>query len=106
MTVAYRYHPSDLSNLDDQAHVLVVMKGAFERVFERCETILFGQKSVKITADHRKDIMSHYEKLAAQGLRVLTLCGKKMSVEDEETVQHVERDDLERNMAFLGLAGI
>lgn len=106
MTIAYRYHPAEDSRLTDGPHVLVLMKGAFERVFERCENIMFGDKSVKITEEHKKNIMKHYEALAGQGLRVLTLCGRKAPVSEEESILNMERDNLERGMSFLGLAGI
>lgn len=107
MTVAYTYHAAqDAKEGAEEPHVLVVMKGAFERVFERCSEIIFGDVTAKITEQHKKEIMHHYDALAGQGLRVLTLCGKKMPMNSRGEIAEMDRDDLERDMAFLGLAGI
>ena len=73
MTVAYTYHPHPEADHADEPHCLVVMKGAFERVFERCETIGFGDENCKIQGEMKDQIQKQYDALAAQGLRVLTL---------------------------------
>ena len=106
MTVAYTYHPHPEADHADEPHCLVVMKGAFERVFERCETIGFGDENCKIQGEMKDQIQKQYDALAAQGLRVLTLCGKKMPKDQGEAIKDMPRDDLERDMCFLGLAGI
>lgn len=106
MTVAYTYHPAAEAQEGDDAHVFIVMKGAFERVFERCTTILLGSTNEPINEAHKNSILKQYEGLAAQGLRVLTLCGKRAELSEREAIVNTERDVLEQNMCFLGLAGI
>ncbi|EPQ29969.1 uncharacterized protein PFL1_02641 [Pseudozyma flocculosa PF-1] len=112
MSMAYVCRPRASSS--DEEHVLVVMKGAFERVFDRCTDILLddgaaaaGQSTTRpITADDAAEIQAHYDRLASDGLRVLTLCAKRLPVGEAERVRELPRDELETGMAFLGLAGI
>lgn len=106
MTCAYTYHPHPDSQRNEEPHCLVLMKGAFERVFERCNSIFFGDNNTKISGDMKADIMKQYETLASQGLRVLTLVGKKMPKGAADEIKNMERDALEQDMCFLGLAGI
>lgn len=106
MSVAYRYYPAEHADPSDEPHTLVVMKGAFERVFTQCTKILMGDASRDLTEEDKTDIQAQYDKLASQGLRVLTLCGKKDSPEKGEEFRQMERDQLEQGMCFYGLAGI
>lgn len=106
MTVAYTYHPHPEADNSDEPHCLVVTKGAFERVFERCTSIFYGKASRKIDGAMKDEIQKQYDTLAAQGLRVLTLCGKKVPKDQGESIRTMERDALEQDMCFLGLAGI
>lgn len=106
MTVAYRYYPAEGAENADEPHTLVVMKGAYERVFERCTHILMGDGAQEISEEDRKNVQAQYDKLASQGLRVLTLCGRKASAEKAEEYRTLERDQLEQGMCFYGLAGI
>lgn len=106
MSMAYRYYPAEHADPSDKPHTLVLMKGAFERVFERCTKILMGDGSQDMTEEHRKNVQAQYDKLASQGLRVLTLCGRKDSPEKAEEFRTMERDHLEQDMCFFGLAGI
>ena len=106
MTCAYTYHPHPDSDKAEESHCIVFMKGAFERVFERCDSIFFGKNNTKISGDMKADILKQYDVLAAQGLRVLTLVGKKMPKSAADEIKNMERDALEQNMCFLGLAGI
>lgn len=75
-------------------------------MFERCSEIGIGKHAIEISESAQSEIMKQYDALAAQGLRVLTLCGKRLPVSERETITSMKRDDLEREMAFLGLAGI
>jgi Na+-exporting ATPase len=106
MSVAYRYYPAEGAEKGDEPHTLVVMKGAYEKVFERCTKILMGDGEREITEEDRKNTQAYYDKLASQGLRVLTLCGRKESPEKAEEYRTMDRDELEQNMCFYGLAGI
>lgn len=98
MSIAYKFVGED----PQDSHVLCLLKGAIERVFERC-TKIQGQP---ITEEHKKDIMIKVDALAAQGLRVLALCGKRLPVSMVDEVKSTPRDAFEADFHFLGLAGI
>jgi len=101
MTMVYICTPAD----DVKSHLLVVTKGAFERVFEKCTRIL-ASNGRDVTSNDMEDVNRQYESLASQGLRVLTMCCKQLPLSDLESVKSMKRDDLETDMSFLGLAGI
>lgn len=50
---------------------LVVMKGAPERIIDRCSEVLLGSRVVPMTPELRKEIEDHQEALSRNGLRVL-----------------------------------
>ena len=101
MSIAYAFHPEDRSS-NSEPHILCLLKGAVERVLERCTKI--GDEA--LTQAHRNEIISKMDALAAQGLRVLTLCGKSMSIACVDQIKTMPRDEFENDFAFLGLAGI
>jgi Na+-exporting ATPase len=106
MSMAYLCTPGPAST-EKEPYVLVLMKGAFERVFDRCTSILADEnKTRKIESGHNEAIQIHYERLASDGLRVLTMCSKRLPASDAATLKELARDDLETDMSFLGLAGI
>ncbi|WVO20606.1 potassium/sodium efflux P-type ATPase, fungal-type [Cryptococcus decagattii] len=98
MSVAYKFVGED----PQDSHVLCLLKGAIERVFERCTKI----QGKPITEEHKEDVMSKVDALAAQGLRVLALCGKRLPVTMVDEVKSTPRDAFEADFQFLGLAGI
>ncbi|KAK8844789.1 potassium/sodium efflux P-type ATPase, fungal-type [Kwoniella newhampshirensis] len=98
MSIAYKYAPEDGQN----AHVLCLLKGAVERVFERCVSI----QDKPLDEERKKDIMVKVDALAAQGLRVLALCGKRLPVKMADEVKAMPRETFEAEFTFLGLAGI
>jgi len=53
---------------------LLVMKGAPERIFDRCTNILIDDKDVPLTDAHRKDFDAAYKRLGSIGERVLGFC--------------------------------
>ncbi|WWC97573.1 potassium/sodium efflux P-type ATPase, fungal-type [Kwoniella sp. B9012] len=98
MSIAYRFVPDD----NKEAHVQCFLKGAVERVFELC-TSVHGEP---LTDERKKDIMVKVDALAAQGLRVLALCGKRLPSRSADEVKVMPREQFENDFAFLGLAGI
>ena len=106
MSMAYLCTPGPASDVKEP-YVLVLMKGAFERVFDRCTRILAdNQKTREISSGDNDAIQIHYERLASDGLRVLTMCSKRLPASEASTLKELARDDLETDMSFLGLAGI
>jgi Na+-exporting ATPase len=97
--MAYLCTPGPAST-EKEPYVLVLMKGAFERVFDRCTSILADDHKT------RKIDSGDNERLASDGLRVLTMCSKRLPASAAAGLKELARDDLETGMSFLGLAGI
>lgn len=104
MSMAYKYTPGP-NDQNAEPHVLVVMKGAFERVYEKCSSVLVNQGRPVEDAD-ADAIGKHYDNLASQGLRVLTLCSKRLPLSEAHNIKGMKREELENDMSFVGLAGI
>lgn len=99
MSIAFKFVPHSDSV---EPYIFCFLKGAVERVFERCNTI-YGEE---FSEEKRTQVIAKMDILAAQGLRVLALCGKKVDISEEESIASMSRDDFEQNFGFLGLAGI
>jgi P-type Na+/K+ transporter len=103
---------------------LVFLKGAIERVLDRCAFVSMADELVPVTDELKEDIIAKVDEvgvrerrdmvaptdmqtlqLAAEGLRVLGLSGKKVR-KTADQVKATPRNDLEDIMCFLGLAGI
>lgn len=84
---------------------IVYMKGALERVLDRCTHVGLGEDRIPLDESTKEHIHNKMEQLAAEGLRVLCLSGKIVNQTAAE-VKEIPRDDLEANLSFLGLAGI
>ena len=101
MSIAYRFVPEN-SHASSQSHTLCLLKGAVERVLERCTKI--GDEG--ITDSAKNDIIAKMDTLAEQGLRVLALAGKRLPATDTEKLKALPRDEFESDFTFYGLAGI
>lgn len=62
---------AELDKLDGNCRYLVVMKGAPERVLERCETILCGNEVLPLNSKMRAAFMRAYEGMGGLGERVM-----------------------------------
>lgn len=100
MSIAYRFIPD--SDSRTEGHVLCLLKGAVERVFEKCTKI----QDRELTSDLERDVIGKMDALAAQGLRVLALGGKRLPLKEAERIVAMPRDEFEANFTFFGLAGI
>ncbi|MBN2720930.1 MAG: cation-translocating P-type ATPase, partial [Proteobacteria bacterium] len=78
------------------------MKGAPEKVLEKCSSEMAGEGNRPLAAGRREEILQKAEEMAKNGLRVLALAGRG-GIEGfhEENPEEVEQD-----MAFIGLAGM
>ncbi|WVQ72212.1 potassium/sodium efflux P-type ATPase, fungal-type [Cryptococcus sp. DSM 104548] len=101
MSIAYTFHPADSSQ---DGYIACYLKGAVERVFERCTRV--GDKGEEVTPGRKDEILQKVDALAAQGLRVLALCGKTLPAKLADETKHLPRDAFEQSFTFLGLAGI
>ncbi|TIA86769.1 hypothetical protein E3P99_03578 [Wallemia hederae] len=91
---------------DSKEHVFIYMKGAVERVLERCTHVAVGDKSIEMTEEAKDDVIRKMDELAAEGLRVLALAGKMDTLGNAQKVKETKRDDLEKGFGLLGLVGI
>lgn len=84
---------------------VVYLKGAVERVLDRCTRVGLGEDSIELTDKLKEDIIARMDQLAGEGLRVLALSGKHVH-QPPAAVKEIDRDELESELSFLGLAGI
>lgn len=82
------------------------MKGAVERVLESCTTAQTQDGKVELTEEFKENILENMEALAAGGLRVLCLAMKELSANEAEQGSELERQQVEKEMNFLGLIGL
>ncbi|ORY35588.1 putative calcium-transporting ATPase 3 [Naematelia encephala] len=98
MSIAYLFQPEE----GQQAYVLCLLKGAVERVLEQCGSI----QGESLTGTHKEEIMNKVDALAAQGLRVIALCGKRLQAKAADEITLMSRESFESDFNFFGLAGI
>ncbi|KAJ9125453.1 hypothetical protein QFC22_000414 [Naganishia vaughanmartiniae] len=103
MSTAWRFVKNDGTENDKEC--LVFMKGAVERVLDRCESVGLGNDAIPLDERRKAEIIARMDALAAEGLRVLCLSGKVLH-QSPEAVKAIPRDELENGLRFLGLAGI
>ncbi|KAL0072259.1 hypothetical protein AAF712_000020 [Marasmius tenuissimus] len=96
------------SSLKEEKTAVLVMKGAVERILERCSSYggFEGEKGKPLTQEVQDRILEAMESIASQGLRVLALASRRMPYDDETKLKNMSREDVESDMNFVGLAGI
>lgn len=82
------------------------LKGAVERILDRCTRIGLGENNVPLTEEAKMQIIQRMDSIAAEGLRVLCLAAKYIPHSSKEILKSMPRDELENECCFLGLAGI
>ncbi|KAG7088990.1 hypothetical protein E1B28_012936 [Marasmius oreades] len=90
-------------NEDGQTEPIVYMKGAVERVIERCVRVRGGPD---LTEEIKTRILSQMESIAGQGLRVLSLASRRLQAATGVELEKMSREDVEKDMEFVGLVGI
>lgn len=73
------------------------MKGAPERVLERCNAVLENGKIKPLTAQKKKQIYSYIESMSNRALRCIAAAYKEEHI--------VKNESVEENLIFLGVAG-
>ena len=84
--------------LEGDAGQMTLVKGALEAILPRCTQIDASQGARPLTDDDRRWIADANEQLTGEALRVLALAGKPAAA--------TEREEIERDLVFYGLAGI
>lgn len=104
MTTAYRFNPGE--GAKEEAHCVVFLKGAIERVFDSCSYVGLDGKT-ELSKQHIEEIQARADELASKGLRVLTLCGKRAAADQADHIKSAPREETEKDgFGFLGLVGI
>jgi magnesium-transporting ATPase (P-type) len=85
---------------------LIDVKGAVERILDRCTHVGFGGNKIPLTTADRKNIIRQMDELASEGLRVLCLAAKHIPYTELNNIKSIPRDELENGCCVLGLAGI
>ncbi|CAO1632612.1 unnamed protein product [Sympodiomycopsis kandeliae] len=80
------------------------MKGAVERVIDRCTYITDQEKYSEMSANARSKILFEAERLAAQGLRVLAFASREFNPKTK--MVSLTRQGCEQGMTFLGLCAL
>ncbi|KAK9727371.1 hypothetical protein K7432_001904 [Basidiobolus ranarum] len=88
---------------------IAYLKGATERVVDCCTRVRVGDREVAI--EKREELMQmiggKVDQLASNGLRVLSLAYRYIEPQLSEThPDYWEREQVDKNMVFLGLVGI
>ena len=103
MSTAWKF----VSETEPTNDMLIFMKGAVERILDRCTHIgLNPENQIPLTDENRAHIIARMDKLAGEGLRVLALSAKLAPVGQEAEIKALPRDELETDFKFIGLVGI
>ncbi|TRM64769.1 potassium/sodium eff [Schizophyllum amplum] len=106
MCTVWEYLPIQGERQQHGEDLIVYMKGAVERVMERCTHVGMGPDRIELTERAKKTINERMDALASQGLRVLCLAGKYIPMSQKDGVKTMKRDELESSCGVLGLVGI
>ena len=95
-----------IHEVESQAHYLLTMKGAPERIFERCSTILIDGKEHPMSDEWSNHFNNAYLSLGGLGERVLGFCDLPLSYEDYPKGYRFDNEEVNfplENLRFLGL---
>ncbi len=91
---------------DSNGYNMLVMKGAPERIFERCSTILIDGKEQPITEEWSKYFNNAYMNLGSLGERVLGFCDLPLPHNEYPIGYRFDSEEINfplENLRFLGL---
>ncbi|PVG04087.1 putative Na+-transporting ATPase ENA-1 [Serendipita vermifera] len=106
MSTVWQFIPEDTQHDPADYDLIVYVKGAVERILDRCTHIGIGENKIPLTEQAKERVIERMDILAAEGLRVLCLAEKHIPHAEKANVKAIPRDELENNCCFLGLAGI
>jgi Ca2+-transporting ATPase len=86
---------------------LVLTKGAADRLLDRCVGVMKGGKVLPLDAASKAAILAEADAMAGKALRVLGAAYRKLGAgEDPEAAAAAGSAKLERDLVFLGIAGM
>jgi len=91
---------------ESKAYYMLVMKGAPERILERCSTILIDGKEQQMSEQWKESFNHAYMALGGLGERVLGFCDLPLSHNDYPIGYRFDTEDVNfplENLRFLGL---
>jgi Ca2+-transporting ATPase len=86
-----------------EGKLVAYVKGAPEMILERSDLILKDGKSMKLTAEGKREILAVNERMAKDALRVLGVAYKDLPA---NAVEKFDEEDYESNLVFVGLSGM
>jgi Ca2+-transporting ATPase len=86
-----------------EGKVYAYVKGAPEIILERCNSVLKGSKTIRLTEKERKHILETNEKMASDALRVLGVAYEELP---SASLEKFDEERLEKDLVFLGLMGM
>ncbi|GAO47406.1 putative sodium P-type ATPase [Saitoella complicata NRRL Y-17804] len=89
---------------NEKNQTMVFLKGAVERIMEKCPTIGIEDKQEPLTEEIKELVLKNMEALAKQGLRVLALAQRTWT--ENNSWDDYPRDKVEEEMTLLGLVGL
>lgn len=92
-----------------QQGYLLVMKGAPERILQRCSTMLLNEKEVEMTPALRQDFEKAYLDLGGMGERVLGFCDFRLDEQKFPKGFPFDAEELNfpvENLRFVGLISV
>ncbi|KAF2103801.1 potassium/sodium efflux P-type ATPase [Rhizodiscina lignyota] len=84
---------------------LIFSKGAAERILDLCVDIGYGSQRQEMTEQVKESVLSRMNSFADQGLRVLAIAQRTLSVK-VSSGDDLRREDVEKDLTLLGLAGL
>lgn len=92
----------------EQQATIVMCKGAVERILDSCvdyvpSPLTKPRDTSTLTEDVKRTFLVKAEELASEGLRVIALAQRTI---DCSNVQNISREDAEKDLTFMALAGI
>uniref|UniRef100_A0A6G1SMS1 Na(+)/K(+)-exchanging ATPase n=1 Tax=Aceria tosichella TaxID=561515 RepID=A0A6G1SMS1_9ACAR len=102
--------PSELDRIDRNCRYLLVMKGAPERVLERCDSIMCSNEIRPLDANLRESFMRAYESMGGLGERVMGFADLPLPTSefhDEKFKFDVDQPNFPlKGLRFLGLVSM
>jgi len=86
-----------------EGKIFAFVKGAPEIILERCDHVLKGDKTTKLTEKERRHILGINEEMAREALRVLGAAYKELP---STTSEKFDEENLEKGLVFVGLTGM
>lgn len=94
--IAFNSKRKMMSTINDCGSPTVFVKGAFDKVIKKCSRILVGGEIRDINSYDIENLTNQCNNMAKRALRVLAFCFKP----------HIQNEEVENNLIFLGLAGL